>query len=260
MIIIENLEQGTVEWLKARAARITASRAADFSAEPNLAPMPDVKITKEGKVNYCIFNGVTYEHTSKLELQKMIRESLPKVYPDMRNGYLHELIGQVCTGEIKEQVPFKQAEWGHENEDIARSIFEFETGKEVRQVGFIYNDDQQRAGISPDGLVVGEDSGLEIKCPWDTKWHIDFILAEKIKPEYIEQCQFSMWVTGYKQWYFASYDPRMRAKRLHYVTIERDESFMKKYDLAYGNFINEMDEKLKKIGFEFNDIYTNRGN
>lgn len=256
MIIIEGLEQGTTEWLKARAARITASRAAEFSSQPSLAPLPDVKITKEGKVNYCLFDSVTYEHTSKIELQKMIRESLPRVYSDMRNGYLHELIGQVCTCEIKEQVPFKQAEHGHENEDIARSIFEFETGKEVRQVGFIYKDDDQRAGISPDGLIVGEDSGLEIKCPWDTKWHIDFILAEKIKPEYIEQCQFSMWVTGYKSWYFASYDPRMKSKRLHYVTIERDEEFMKKYDEAYTVFIREMDKKLESIGFKFSDIYA----
>lgn len=255
MIIIEDLEQGTTEWLRARSARITASRAAEFSSEPSLAPLPEIEVTKEGKVNYCLFDGVTYEHTNKLELHRMIRESLPRVYSDMRNGYLHELIGQVCTGEIKDQVPFKQAEWGHENEDIARSIFEFETDKEIRQVGFIYKDDDQRAGISPDGLVVGEESGLEIKCPWDTKWHIDFILAKKIKPEYIEQCQFSMWVTGFKRWYFASYDPRMKSKRLHYVTIERDEEFMKKYNEAYKVFIGEMDEKLESIGFKFSDIY-----
>lgn len=256
MVIIEGLEQGTTEWLHARAARITASRAAEFSSQPSLAPFPDVKITKEGKVNYCLFDGVTYEHTSKLELQKMVRESLPRVYSEMRNGYMCELIGQVCTGEIKEQASFKQAEWGHENEEFARDIFAFQTGLEVKQVGFIYKDDDQRAGISPDGIIESELAGLEIKSPWDTKWHIDFILAEKIKPEYIEQCQFSMWVTGYKRWYFASYDPRMKAKRLHYVTIDRDEEFMKKYDEAYTVFISEMDKKLASIGFNFSDIYT----
>ena len=256
MVILENLEQGTLEWLQARAARITASRAADFSAEPNLAPIPDVEITKEGKVNRCEFDGKLYEHTSKVELQKMVRKSLPRVYSEMRNGYMHELIGQVCTGEIKEQASFKQAEWGHENEEFARDIFAFQTGLEVKQVGFIYKDDDQRAGISPDGIIESELAGLEIKSPWDTKWHIDFILAEKIKTEYIEQCQFSMWVTGYKKWYFASYDPRMKKQRLHYATIERDESFMKKYDDAYSVFIKEMDEKLKSIGFEFKDIYT----
>lgn len=255
MVILDNLEQGTREWLEARAARITASRADNFSAPAGLAPMPDVKITKEGKLNRCEFNGVVYEHTNKLELQKMVRESLPRVYPEMRNGYMHELIGQVCTGEIKEQASFKQADWGHENEEFARDIFAFQTGLEVKQVGFIYKDSEQRAGISPDGIIESELAGLEIKCPWDTKWHIDFILAEKIKPEYIEQCQFSMWVTGYKKWYFASYDPRMKSKRLHHVTIDRDEEFMKKYDDAYSVFIKEMDEKLESIGFTFNDIY-----
>jgi hypothetical protein len=64
-----------------------------------------------------------------------------------------------------------------------------------------------------------------------------------------------MWVTGYKKWHFASYDPRMKSKRLHYVTIERNQEFMNKYDEAYKTFIKEMDEKLESIGFTFNDIY-----
>lgn len=255
MIILDDLEQGTEEWLRARLAVITASRAADFSQEPKLAPMPHVIITKEGKVNYCLFDGVTYEHTSKAELVKMIRESLPPVYPDMRNGYMYELIGQVCTGEIKEQVKFKQAEWGHENEPVARSIFEFKNNVEVKEIGFIYKDELKRAGISPDGLIVGVDEGLEIKCPFDTRVYIDFIMNGKVKPEYIEQCQFSMWVTGYSKWHFACYDPRMKKQNFHSIVYDRDEEFMKKYDAAYKVFVEEMDAKLKSIGFKFADIY-----
>ena len=116
MIILDDLEQGTTEWLIARLAVITASRAAEFSQPPSLAPMPDVEIVKDGKINRCEFKGQVFEHSNKLELAKLVRASLPPVYSDMRNGYMNELIGQVCTGEIKEQVKFKQAEWGHENE------------------------------------------------------------------------------------------------------------------------------------------------
>ena len=257
MVVLENLEQGSKEWLIARAGRITASRAADFSAPPSLAPFPSVEIYKEGKVNKCTYNGCEYQHTSKAELQKIVRFNLPRVFAESRNGYMHELIGQVCTGEIKEQVRFKQSEWGHENEDIARAAFSFKSGLDVSEVGFIYKDDQERAGISPDGIVGDFEAGLEIKCPFDTRYHIDFLVSEKIKPEYIEQCQFSMWVTGFKRWYFASFDPRIKAadKKLHYVAIERDDLFMKKYDDAYNEFINEMDNKLESIGFKFEDIY-----
>mgnify|MGYP003365389141 CR=1 FL=1 len=253
MIILDCMEQGSDDWLKARSARITASRAAEFSAKASLAPMPEVEIIKLGKVNRCEFNGLIYENSIKSEVIRAVRESLPRVYSDMRNGYMSELIGQICTGEIKEQIPFKQAEWGHKNEPIARSLLEFETGEKINQVGFIYRDENQRAGISPDGIIDGKDIGVEIKCPWDTKWHIDFILSKKIKPEYVEQCQFSMWVTGYSKWYFASYDPRMNKRRLHYVVIDRDKDFMKKYDESYDLFIEEMDIKLNQIGFSFKE-------
>lgn len=256
MIILDDLEQGATEWLIARLAVITASRAAEFSQPPSLAPMPDVEIVKDGKINRCEFNGQVFEHSNKIELAKLVRASLPPVYSDMRNGYMNELIGQVCTGEIKEQVKFKQAEWGHENEPVARSIFEFKKGVEVKEVGFIYKDDHKRAGISPDGILVGIDEGLELKCPFDTRVYIDFVLNGKVKPEYIEQCQFSMWVTGFKKWHFGCYDPRMRKSNFHSIEFDRDESFMKKYDDAYEVFIKEMDEKLNKLGFEFSDIYT----
>ena len=258
MVVLDNLEQGTQEWLIARAGRITASRAAEFSAPASLSPFPDIEIIKEGKVNRCEYNGKVYEHTRKTDLQNMVRLDLPKVYSDMRNGYMHELIGQVCTGMIKEQARFKQADWGHEYEEVARAAFAFKSGLEVSEVGFIYKDDQKRAGISPDGIVGNFEAGLELKCPFDTKYHIEFLVSEKIKPEYIEQCQFSMWVTGFSKWYFGSYDPRMTKleKRMHYVEILRDESFMKKYDDAYSVFIKEMDDKLKSIGFKFSNIYA----
>ena len=37
---------------------------------------------------------------------------------------MHELIGQVCTGLVPESVSFKQAEWGHMNEELAHDAYE----------------------------------------------------------------------------------------------------------------------------------------
>ena len=58
MIIIDDIEQGTDSWFRCKAGVASASRSAEFSMEPKLAPMPD-KITYE-KVQYT--NTVDTQH------------------------------------------------------------------------------------------------------------------------------------------------------------------------------------------------------
>ena len=77
---VYDIEQGSEEWLWHRAGVITASRAHD--------------IIKTGKAKGS--------------------------YSESRKAYMLELIAQVCTGQVPEQSSFKQAEWGHENEPLAR--------------------------------------------------------------------------------------------------------------------------------------------
>ena len=252
MIIIDQIEQGTPDWFRAKAGVISASRAAEFSTESKLAPMPETATyEKDGKNHIFKNNGKYYTGTNKSELQNIIRSTLPPVYGDMRQGYMAELVGQIATGLLPEEMSFKQCEWGKEYEDEARAFFELEMGVDVDIPAFIYKDDLKRCGISPDGMIKGKKIGLELKCPYTTKVYIEFVTCDKIKKEYIEQCQYSMWVTGYEGWYFGSYDPRVKTKKLHYVLIERDEEFMKKYDEAEKNFIRDMDLMLSKIGMEF---------
>jgi hypothetical protein len=256
MIIIDNIEQGSDDWHNCRLGVATASRSADFSQEPSLSPMPDVEIVKVGKLNQCVFEGVEYSDSNKASIVTAIRESLPRVYSESRNGYMCELVAEVCTGLNKEQGKFKQTEWGHDNEDSAREFFSFETGLEVETVAFIYADESKRFGISPDGMIKGQKKGLELKCPYDSKVFIEFAVFGRIKPEYIEQCQYSMWVTGYDAWYFASYDPRMKTKQLHYVEILRDEAFMEKYDTAKDQFIKDMDFALRQMAVNYGSQFN----
>jgi len=254
MIIINDIEQGTGSWFRCKAGVASASRASEFSMEPKLAPMPDnVDYVKLGQNHVYTYQGVEFIGTNKSLVQAELRGSLPEVYGDMRQGYLAELVAQVATGLIPSEMNFKQCEWGHEWEDAARAHFELALGVDVDVPAFIYKDKDMRFGISPDGLIKGEKIGLELKCPFTTKVYIEFLTCDKIKKEYIEQCQYSMWVTGYDAWYFANYDPRMidKSKRLHYVMIERDQGFMDKYDNASKQFIVDMDKMLKKSGVEF---------
>jgi hypothetical protein len=54
--------------------------------------------------------------------------------------------------------------WGVDNEDKARRLYQAETGEIARTTGFWVHELIDYLGASPDGLV-GENGGLEIKCP-----------------------------------------------------------------------------------------------
>ena len=68
--------------------------------------------------------------------------------------------------------------------------------------------------------------------------------------------QFVMWVTG-REWIdFCSYDPRMKGdteSRLHVIRIEKCSETMENFDIEIPKFIEEMDQMLGKLGFEFGD-------
>ena len=175
-------------------------------------------------------------------------------YSEARKTYMLELIAQVATGRLPEQSQFKQAAWGHENEPLAREAYEARDFACVNTCGLIYKDESMRCGISPDGIM--EDRGLEIKNPFTTQVHLETLLSGVIKPEYLTQCQYSMWVTGLDRWDFCSYDFRMRGKpenRLVVIPQYRDLEIMARLDEEIPRFILEMDEQLGKLGFTYGD-------
>jgi len=263
MIIINDIEQGKKEWFELKSGVISASRAAEFATEPKLAPLPDdVTYSKEGKEHVFWHAYTERRGTNKAELQTAIRESLPRIYGDMRQTYMCELVAQIITGEIPEEMSFKQCEYGKLYEDEARAHLELELNIDVDVPAFIYRDEIKRFGISPDGILTkpykGKLTGLELKAPFTTKVFVEFATCEKIKQMYVDQCQYSMWVTGYEQWIFANYDPRIinEDKRLHHVIIERDQAYMDKYDAAEKTFIRDMDIMLDKMGSCFGEQWA----
>ena len=209
---VYDIEQGSDDWKTHRLGVITASRAHE--------------IIKSGRAKGS--------------------------YSESRAAYMLELIAQVCTGLVPESASFKQAEWGHENEPLAREAYEALEFVSVNQCGLIYRDESMRCAISPDGIM--EDRGLEIKNPFTTQVHIATLLDGKIKPEYVTQCQYSMWVTGLDRWDFCSFDWRMRGKpenRLVVIPQHRDAEVMARFDEEIPKFCAEMDEALERLGFKF---------
>ena len=183
-----------------------------------------------------------------------VSKAIAKKGTDSREGYLNELIGQIATRESA-SIDGPALRWGKENEQSARSAYEFSTGFDVEEVPFVYGPDK-RTGVSPDGFTNKRTRGCEIKCPFTTKVHIDFLLMDKIKIEYIYQCQFSLFVTGLEVWDFCSYDKRMLNNQIKILPQERDIKLMERFQNDIGEFILDMDKQLARLDLKFGDQWV----
>lgn len=132
---------------------------------------------------------------------------------------------------------------GKEREPEGMGLYEFVTGNEVRQVAFVYADDE-RIGCSPDGLV-GDDGGVELKCPGLTA-HTDYLLEKRLPPVYRHQVHGGMLVTGRQWWDFVSYCPESHVP-LFRVRVERDEKACTALSLAAQLFLSDLDEMTMRL-------------
>jgi hypothetical protein len=158
----------------------------------------------------------------------------------VRSGYRQELVTQRITGKPSEGF-FASEDMRHgiEREPAARRMFERRMRKYVSEVPFVKHA-WMKVGISPDGLIE-DDEGLEIKCPkQDT--HARYLqLVDRPPAEYEGQVYGSLWATGRKRWYFASYHPSFPPElQLHVVCVERDEVYIAKLAAAVGTFLAEV--------------------
>lgn len=183
-----------------------------------------------------------------------ISKALAKKGTDTRNTYLMELVGQIATRKFDE-INGKALEYGTVNEPAARAAYEFETSHKVEQIGFVYCS-TRRLGVSPDGLIPSINKGLELKNPFTAKVHADFLCNDKIKQEYILQCQFALYVTGYETWDFASYHSGFKGSMLKIKTFERDEKIFERFDNELPEFLKDIDEALAKINMKWGDQWS----
>ena len=160
-----------------------------------------------------------------------------------RTLYMRKLIAERLTG--MRQVSYSNANMdrGTELEPEAREYYEMINDCIVKQVGFIeINED---TGVSPDGGV-GEDVGLEIKCPLPST-HIAYLLADREVAAYRPQVQGSMWATGGKWVDFVSYCPEVTQRPYWRIRIARDEKYIAELEVKVGKFVDEMKSQITKI-------------
>lgn len=157
------------------------------------------------------------------------------------DDYISELIAERITGERE---PIYVNEWmqrGTELEPEARATYEFIHGVDVEEVGFIL-DDSGEFGCSPDGLV-GEDGGVEFKCP-SPKNHIAWSRKGVCPSKHYAQVQGCLYITGRKWWDFMSYHPEMKP---FIVRVERDEEFIEKLAEQISLAVEEIKSEVRNL-------------
>lgn len=207
---IVNCEQGSEEWHTARMGVATASMFKVIMTEPKS------KADKTaGKLSQ---SAVSYQNT-------LIAE---KILLSHREIYA------------------KSMEWGKTYEPQARQDYIFDNSDgEVLEVGFVLHDGGL-IGASPDSLV-GDNGGLEIKCPENPAIHIKTIF-EGMDKEHLPQVQGGLWICEREWWDFVSYRPDMPVHlRSHIERIYRDEKYIKALSTKVHLFVDLLSEKFDKL-------------
>lgn len=162
--------------------------------------------------------------------------------------YLWEIVAESLSSEISPSVGNRATDWGHEHEPSARAYYSFTENLIVEEVGFVQHPDKPLFGCSPDGLV-GDDGGLEIKCPYNTSKHLQNILISRVPDEYSWQIQGSLWITKRKWWDFVSFDPRLITEGLHYhrVRVEPDAEMQEALSQRAEQFEQEYHHHIETL-------------
>ena len=153
-----------------------------------------------------------------------------------RRTYMMKLIGELMTGEPCENYSNEHMERGHIMEPDARNLYAFRMDVDPVPVGFVRNG---RKGASPDSFI--DANGI-----FETKSKLphlqaEVLLADRLPPEHVAQCQGLLWVCE-REWVdFCSYWPRMP---LFVKRVYRDEEYIKALAHEVDLFLREMDTYL----------------
>ena len=153
------------------------------------------------------------------------------------------MAGERLTGGKEESFSSPAMTRGVELEPKARQLFSLMTGLKVEEVGLIYPDELRQYHVSPDGLIIGENKGLEIKSPL-LATHIEYLANGTLPTKYKCQVQASLMCTGYDSWFFMSFYPNLKPL---IIEVERDEKLIVVMKDAMAEFIFDLNQLVKKL-------------
>lgn len=132
-----------------------------------------------------------------------------------RIALLKELLAERMTGMAVPHAVTPAMRFGTENEPVAKSEYEDETGEILVPCGFYDHPTIENFGATPDALR-GRDAVAEIKCP-NTATHVDWLLAGEVPEQHKPQIMAQLACTRRQHALFISFDPRIPGTRRMFV-------------------------------------------
>jgi len=206
--LAEASEQGSKNWLNIRAGRFTASEihrlmksGSRLMSESELKARP-----KSGKGSSTKF----------IEDASCVSEDAIT--------YIMEKVAETLTGEPKNEVFSHPTSHGDTWEPWAAEYFTKVTGLELEVIGFVPWGDH--AGGSVDRGILGKAEHLEIKCPYNSKNQIDYLMLndqydlKRNYPNHYWQVAANCLFSKKPLAHFVTFDPRMKSDKHKMVHIE----------------------------------------
>lgn len=164
---------------------------------------------------------------------------------EQSRDYRNELLAEWLYQSPLEQF---EGEWmihGHEFEQEAAAVYEFDRNVSASPGGFFTTDDGM-IGASPDRLV-GNTGVLEIKCP-KANTHVGYMLSRGVDEKYRCQVQGQLWVCERDKSDMVSYCPGLPTV---IITTGRDEAFIDVLSQSVREFVERILEARRKVSEEF---------
>jgi len=217
MTIVIECEQGSEEWLAARAGAITASRfsSARSRMKVNRGMRKVGDMTQEAE-----------SYAQLLAIERIAGKPLDDTY---------------VTWAMKR---------GKELEPIARALYEEHTGVIIETSGLVLTDDRL-FGYSTDGIAFGQPGGIEIKCPAAAEKVAGVWLdPDSVIEEYRDQIEGGMWINRWEWLDLVVYTPWLASvgKELFIRRIFRDEDRIQALEtdlVAFSRLVARYESRLR---------------
>lgn len=239
MKIIE-CDQGSTEWLQARAGVCTASMFATARKKVGVLDERQAQFVDLCKKGWGEKQAAAEAGYKTLPRSDIITRALngEKIgdWSDASKDYAFRLAIERISGmPLDEGFETWSMRRGHDLEPHARMEHELQTGLMVQRAGFVVTDDNL-FGASADGLI-NDDGGSEYKCFVDPG-RLRSIYMDDDFSEIADQAQGCMWLTGRKWWHICLYCPalEMVGKQLWWREFKRDDEFIEKMETDLWEF------------------------
>lgn len=154
---------------------------------------------------------------------------------------VYKLVAERLSGKREDTYTNPDMERGIEQEKLAASSYEMETGFETKEIGFCELDEY--TGASPDRLV-NKDGLIEVKCVRGNVY-VKLLHTKKIDTGYVWQMQMQMLVTGRKWCDFVVFNENF--SDLVIIRVERDEKAIDKLKIGLELGIEQIKKILEEV-------------